>query len=770
MSQSKPLAVSRRDLFTVAGVCGVSAMTSGCTSIVGKNAKELQSFCASCTMECLHCNLRAFVGEDGKVVRIESDNPYEGKGCARGLSRIQWIYAKNRVLTPLKRIGERGEGKFEPISWDEALDTIAEKIKWAIAKDGSKSILITAASGNMDNLSNPVTKTFGAYLGGTCSTVGSLCCSAVTAAMSEMVGLRYADTRDTIADAKYILCWGNNPMVTMQAYWPRYLKAMEDGAKLVVIDPRKSETAARAHQWVAPNPGTDAALGLGMIRVIAHEKLYDEAFLKAHTGAVYLTGSDGKLLRENEKDKNSYLVFDEISKKLVRHDKPGISPALCVKNQAVPAGVKTVLTLLFEEAEKWTPQATEKETRVPADTVVQLARDYAKSKASMIICNMGSFQRVENGTYAVAAHFYLAMLTGNIGRAGTGVCDAGGVTQMTKFGAPIPAPKNKPAKVEGIPTAKLGEYILNDKPHKINFWYSQTCAPVGQWPNTNKVIAAIKKVPFFVVADSLMTPTAMYADIVLPATTVFEYKSLLAGARTHYVQWSEQAVEPQGQARPDYWIMRELAKRFDFAKAFDLTPEEMARNVLKPSGIKLEDVIDHPVCPVKGPWIPFENGIFRTPTGKGHFYAEGWAKKGFKPILTYIRANESPKGNPTLARKYPLQAIQRKVIRNIHTSHQDNVWINHVFGNEPTVWMNTIDAKKRGLTDGQMVVVYNDRGEHKARAVVSDNIIEGVVCLENGWWQGKNGFTTSSVLTNDTIEVLGSATTICSTLVNVKGA
>ena len=141
--------LSRRGLFTAAGACAVSSMVGGCASLIGQPESALKSFHASCTMECIHCHLKAEV-KDGKVVKITSDNPYDGKACARGLSRIKWMYAKNRVLTPLKRVGEKGEGKFEPMTWDEALDLIVSKMKEAIAKDGSQSILFSAASGNMD--------------------------------------------------------------------------------------------------------------------------------------------------------------------------------------------------------------------------------------------------------------------------------------------------------------------------------------------------------------------------------------------------------------------------------------------------------------------------------------------------------------------------------------------------------------------------------------------------------------------------------------------
>ena len=561
-------------------------------------------------------------------------------------------------------------------------------------------------------------------------------------------------------------------MVSMQAYWKRYLAAKEKGAKLIVIDPRRSETAARADQWIPINPGTDVVLALGMIRVMAHEKLLNTEFLKAHTGATYLVDKAGKLLREDAKDKNSYLVYDLKSKAIVRHDKEGIDPALDLKGIKLPKGsaaVRTVLSMLLAEAEVWTPEKVETETRIPVKVMTALAREYATSPAAMIIENMGSFQRIEMGSYAAACHLTLAALTGQVGRAGTGVCDAGGVGQMAKFGSPIPAPAKKPQKFPGLPKVKFGEWVPQDKPCKINVYYTQTCAPVGSWPNTNAVIKALKHIPFVVVADSLMTPTAKFADVVLPVTTLFEYESLLAGQRTHFVQWSDKAVEPQGVAKPDYWIWAQLAKRMGFGEAFDLTPDKMAENVLKPSGIKLEDVKKAPVCPVGDKaWIPYEGGVFATPTKKAHFYVEAWAEKGYSPVLHWYRPVESPKGNPTLAKRYPLQAIQRKVIRNIHTCHQNNEWLREVFPNAPVALINRADAQVRGISDKEMVVVFNDRGEHRARAILSDNIISGTISLENGWWFGVDGFVPSSVLTNDTVEPLSHASTICSTLVDVR--
>lgn len=238
--------------------------------------------------------------------------------------------------------------------------------------------------------------------------------------MMPMVGLRYADTRDTIADSRYILCWGNNPAVTMHAYFKNYSQAQRNGARLVVIDPRFNETAAKADEWVPIVPGTDIALALGMINIIMQEKRYDADFLRAHTGAVYLVDPQQQLMRADPNDADSYLVFDTHSQTLKRHDAPGVIPALLSEELPANSEFTTVLDNVWAQAKPWTAQRVEEETDVPAQTVLRLARDYAATQPAMIVQNMSGAQRTEFGTYVAASQFYLALITGNIGKAGAG--------------------------------------------------------------------------------------------------------------------------------------------------------------------------------------------------------------------------------------------------------------------------------------------------------------------------------------------------------------
>ncbi|RDT56521.1 DMSO reductase [Escherichia coli] len=766
--------LKRRTLLKGLGVVGLTSLTPAFLYIGEANGEPLtrvrlkqsdyKTFRSTCAMECLHCNLTAYVWKD-RVMKIEASKGFNVKCCLRGISRTKWIDHPLRLTTPLLRRGDKGKGEFTPISWDAALDLIEQKIRETIATSGNEGLLITTHAGNMDSIKNEMGKTFFDYLGGSTKQVGSLCCSAVTAAMMPMVGMRYADTRDTIADSRYILCWGNNPAVTMHAYFKDYSQAQRNGARMVVIDPRFNETAAKADEWIPIVPGTDIALALGMINIIMREHLYDAAFLRAHTGAVYLVDEHQQLLRETAEDKDSYLIFDKQSRSLRRHDTPGVIPALLPDELPPDSRFMTVLAMIQQQAEHWTPENVQAETDVPAHTVLRLAREYAMTRPSMIVQNMSGAQRTEFGTYVAASQFYLALITGNIGKRGAGICDAGGARQMTKF-SPIIPPAPNAKKIPPIPVSKIGDWIVNDRPHPIKFWWNMTMGAMTQLPNTNQVRKAFQKVPFVVVADNLMTSSALYADLVLPVTTIFEDVSLMAGVRSHFVQLMEKAVEPPGEAKPDYWIFARLAERFGFGDVFNQPIEHYIDACLKGSGITREMLAKGPVKPIEGDWIPFKDGQFRTSTGKAHLFIEEWAQKQFSPVVTWKQVTESVKGSPELAKEYPLMAVQRKLARSVHSSHGMNEWILEIQRNRPNVMIHPDDARQRGIEAGKWVTVFNHRGEHRAIADVTTHIKRGVVCLDNGWWEQQGG--SSSHVTNDQVEKLGNGHCCNSTLVEVR--
>ncbi|MBC3229123.1 molybdopterin-containing oxidoreductase family protein [Serratia fonticola] len=774
MNELSSLRLKRRTLLKGLGVIGLASISPCAFSLTSEQKEPLrrihlkltdyQTFRSTCAMECLHCNLTAYVYQK-KLMKIEATEGFNVKCCLRGISRTKWVYHQQRVTTPLLRVGKKGEGKFEPITWRQALDLIEKNIRTTIKEQGNEGLLLSTHAGNMDSIKNDMGKAFFDYLGGSVKQAGSLCCSAVTAAMMPMVGLRYADTRDTIADSRLIICWGNNPAVTMQAYFKNYLRAQEQGARIVVIDPRFNETAAKADEWIPIVPGTDTALALGMMKIIIEEQHIDADFLRQHTGAVYLVDAKDQLVRADATDSESYLVYDCTSQSLVRHDQAGITPALFQHQLPTDSGYRTVFETVYQQAAPWTLDRVAAETDIPAHTILRLARDYATTAPAMIVQNMSGAQRTEFGTYVAASQFYLALLTGNIGKRGAGICDAGGARQMAKF-SPIIPPAPAVKKITPIPVSKVGEWVANDRPYPIKFWWIMTMGVMTQLPNTNMVRKALEKVPFVVVADNLMSSTALYADLVLPVTTIFEDVSLMAGVRSHYVQLMEQAVEPPGEAKPDYWIFARLAERFGFGDVFNQPIEHYINACLQGSGITLEQLKKGPVLPVSGDWIPFENGVFRTPTRKAHFFIEEWQKKAFSPVVTYLRVNESPQGSPELAAKYPLMAVQRKLARSIHSSHGMNEWILEVQRNKPNVMIHPQDAQQRRIKHGDWATVFNQRGEHRAIAVVTTHIKRGVVSLDNGWWEQQGG--SSSHVTNDAVEALGTGHCCNSTLVDVR--
>lgn len=765
--------MKRRTFLKTSGTIGGAALatTTGLTfknqkssskKVHGDSIEEYTTVQSSCPMECLHCNLTAYV-KNGKVVKIQPTTGLQTQGCLRGISRTQWMYNKNRILSPLLRTGEKGKGEFKEISWKEALNLVEKKIRETIDTIGNKGMLLTQGSGNMDNIKNSFASSFFDYIGGTTPTVGGLCCNAVTSAMVPIVGVRSRETRDTIKDSTYLLCWGNNPAVTMQAFYKFYEEAQNKGAKMVVIDPIYTETAAKADEWIPILPSTDTALALGMLNVIFEEDLIDRKFLQNNTGAAYLIDKNGELLRESPEDPDSYLVYDIKSKKTVTHTSSSIQPALSSRDAELPDGLRTALDFVIDEAKQWTPEKVEEETEVPASVVVRVARDYAKADAAMIIQNMSGAQRTEYGVYTAATQFYLAIVTGQIGKPGTGVDDTGGASQFVELNSPF-TPKEPVEEMEPVQATKLGETVANSDQFK--FWYIMTSNPMTQHPNTNMIKKALKNVPFVVVADNLMTSTALYADLILPVTTVFEDVSLNVGVRSNYAQLMDKAVEPEGEAKPDNWIMTELAKRFEIAEDFDKPIEEHIEYMLDGTNLSLEQLREGPVKPYEGDHVPFENGKFLTSTEKAHFYIEEWIEEGGSPVATYIQAEEFINNKDSqLVDKYPLMAVQRKIPRSIHSSFGSLEWPSEVHGDKPTVRIHPNDADSRNVQDGEFVKVYNDRGDHKAIANVTNRIKEGIVAIENGWWEQSGG--SSSHVTNDKPSLIADGHSCNNTLVEV---
>ena len=726
-----------------------------------EGAKE---FFAACPPECQHHNLKALV-KDGKVVRVTCGVNNESMPCMMGLSRVEWLNSPDRLTAPLLRDGDKGTGKFKEISWDEAIDLMAEKIQDAIDTVGNAGIVVDSFAGNFNTMSGAAKGAFVARIGGAMSLEGTLCCAAANGATIPMFGKRYFDTRNTIEDANYIIIWGNNPAVTQNGYFDRYENVMAKGGKIVTLDPVCSETAAKTTEWIPIRPTTDTALALGMLKVIVDEKLYDEAFLKAHSTAPCLVDSEGAMVLMDADDPTSYAVATADGE-MVRHDAEGTDPVLSVAGVAGMDGYTTVFDLTVAECQPWTPEAVEAETWVPAAKVTELAHDYAKGPKSMIIQNMGGFMRSTYGTLAVASQNNLAVFCGQVGAPGNGLCDAGGINNLVTLTPMFENPKVS-ADLPKVPRAQFAQHVLADDPNEVKVFISMSESPMTQWPNTGLVKQALQKIPFVVVIDTFMTSTALYADLVLPCAAVFETEDILCNARSHLLQLSEKAVEAPGQAHDDLWIFTQLAKKMGVGEDFDHDNEYFIRKALEGSGYTYEQLKkEHAIDAYPKDYIPYKGGEFLTATKKAELYQPAWAKKGLKPVPSYYRCAETVGGDSGLDAKYPLAVVQRKLNRTVHSTFGGLKSISAVTRDYACVMINPADAASRNIKDDDKVVVFNDRGEHRARAIVTDLVSPGILCAENGWWEQQGG--SSSYVTNDAIGPLATEHCCNETLADVR--
>ena len=659
-----------------------------------------------CSPECQHHLLKGYV-RDGKLVKVESGEVNESPACARGFARVEMCNSDKRLTKPLKLVGEKGSGDFEEITWDEAFDLIQEKLQYALDNGGPKSIMSQGGSGNFSALTGAFS-TFVGWLGGGTSTSGNMCCAGIDSGLAPVLGQRMQLVRNEIANSNYIIAWGNNPVISMTGYFGRFQEMMDNGGTLCTIDPFLSETADKSQEWIQPWPGTDSAVALAMLKVVIDEGLTDEEYIIAHTTAPCLIDKKTNAPAfADPADDTTYQVYDPATKTIVAHDAAGVTPLLSVEGTEIANDYVTIYDLIKAEADKWGKEAVEAESGCSYDDIARIARDYANAEHAMIIQNMGGYQRTENAAYATATQVYLALFCGHIGHRGDGVYDACGSTTLVPGGSAYEANPDA-VKNESIPVPCFGEWICQDKPTKINFMWIAQGNPVAQWPNTNSVKEGMKHIPFVVKVDMFLNASAMYADLVLPVTALFETPNVTHSVRSAVISISEAGVTPPGECKTDLEITREVAKRFGLEQYFNEDPSVYIGRVLEPAGITYEE----------------------------------------------------------LAKKYPLASVQRKTRSQVHTTFKNLETMLCMDGRKPNIYINTEDAADRGIAEGDEVTAFNDRGEHTGLARVTDHLKKGVVVLENGWED--TTASSSSNVTSNKWPTLGTIHCCNSTLVEVK--
>ncbi len=676
------------------------------------------------------CGLLAHV-KDGVLTKVEPadmPDPRHRHICARGLASMKMVYHPDRLKYPMKRVGERGEGKWQRISWDEALETIAARLNDIGAKYGSRSLMWCVATiGGLDMM---YVSMAGCLQGTFASIIGDGDSAGPSGDMASF-GVIWGDTYLTAFD-KPELCvvWGNNPAETSPFTMRTIRDDRERGARVVVIDPRFTATAAKADQYIRIRPGTDAAMALGMINVVLEQQLYDSSFITRNTVGPFLVNSQtGLFLKENEVvaggSEQKYMVWETASGEARACDAPGIVPALTGVYRVGSIECRPAFQLLIDRAQEYSPEKVSEITEVPANTIRNLALDYAHSRPVATYRGMG-FQRTFHGDLLFRAINTLAAITGNLHPV-----------------APQLPVYELYAYLHGIMTCSfmpiLKAYDAIDKgdPYPIKALWIAKQNWVNQLPDANRVTRELfPKLELIVVADIFMSASARYADIVLPACTFFEQSDLIPSINVtpsmmDYFQLQHKAIEPLYECKPDTQIVRELAGKMGLGDYFEKSDEQLIETLLSSGypaemGITLEKLKQGPVKAPPRPNFP----SFLTQSGRMEFYCERLLEMG-QELPCYLEPLESAR--KPLGQKYPLVFLTTHTRFRTHSTLANVGWLSELEP-EPYLEMNPVDAEARDIQDGDTVRVFNDRGRMKLKAKAHEGIKPGTVNVTQGWW------------------------------------
>lgn len=693
--------------------------------------RELTTIRAVCPHDCPDtCGMVVQVDPaSGRAVglRGDPDHPFtRGFLCQKVANYLQRVYHPERLKYPLRRVGRKGEGRFERISWDEAIAEIAARFQAIAASEhGPQAILPYSYAGTMGKLMyGSLDRRFFHRLGASLLD-RTICATAGAAGCDITLGTRAMTDPEAAVHCRYIVNWGSNTAVTNSHFWRIEHEARKRGAKIVTIDPYRSPTAARSDWWLPVRPGTDAALALGVMHVIFREGWQDDDFLTRHcVGAAEL--------------RHRALTEYPISK------------------------VAQITGLEVEEIEKF-------------------AREYARSRdlfggPALIRLNYG-LQRHGGGGMAVRTIVCLPALTGDWRYPGAGALLSTSAAYPFDDQA-LTRPDLIPPSTRTINMVQLAEALhgeLPGPPVLALFVYNSNPAAVS--PDQSRVLAGLAREDLFtVVHDLFQTDTADFADIVLPATSQLEHFDIHGSYGHLYVQANNPAIAPLGEAKPNTEVFRLLARAMGFEpELFEVSDEELARQCLRGegalAGITLEAIRQGPVrLNLPAGWAPFADGRFPTPSGKCELYSERERQAGRDPLPHYVPPHEDPQTRPDLAARYPLQLVTPPAPSFLNSTFV-NMEAQRRAAGERTLEIHPRDAATRGIRDGQMVVVFNARGRFHARAVVGETVKPGVVVSLGLWWRRwTSDGVNSNVTTSTALTDLGRGATFFDNLVEVLPA
>jgi molybdopterin guanine dinucleotide-containing S/N-oxide reductase-like protein len=712
---------------------------------------------AACPHDCPDACGVLITVEDGRATKIQGDLRHpvtRGFLCAKVAKYLDRVYSPDRMLYPMRRIAQKGIAARSPIAsesaratqnwqritWDEALDEIATRFRVISAEFGTEAILPYSYGGTLGALNGAsMDRRFFHRLGAS-QLQRTICSSAGEAGVESVMGVKLGTEPEQFIHSRYIIAWASNIHGNNVHLWPFIVEARRKGAKLVVIDPYRTRTAACADWYLPINPGTDGALALAMMHVIIGEDLHDADYVARYT-----------------------LGFDELREKV----------------KAYPP----------ERVEQW--------TGIAASDIRKLAREYATTRPSVIRVNYG-VQRSDGGGMATRAIAMLPCLIGSLKEVGGGLhLSTSGAFELNKHALKRPdlmnAALGRPARTVNM--VRLGEALnsLGDPPVKALFVYSSN--PAAVCPNHNEVVRGLKRPDLFtVVHEQFFTDTTDYADLVLPATTFFEHKDLQTAYGHYYLQISNQAIAPLAECRSNVDVFRSLAERMGFNdECFRESVDEMIDGALASGdpcleGIDRERLERDPhvrlnfssqlpaagcqpaTSPVteqnaREPFLPFANGNFCTPSGKAELYSEALKAQGLDPIVAFTPPAESRHGR--LKTTFPLELLARKADNFMNSTFCDQPSVQQM--EEPGLLeMHAADAGARGIAEGDPVRVYNQRGDILLKARVDGAVRPGVVAARLDWAKLNPGLRNINVLTSEKLTDMGNSATFYSVLVEVE--
>jgi anaerobic selenocysteine-containing dehydrogenase len=656
---------------------------------------------------------------DGRAVAVrgDADNPVtRGWLCAKVRPYLDHVYHPGRLTTPLRRVGPRGAGQWRPVSWDEAIGEIAQRWQRIIAESTAEAILPYSYSGTLGLVQNTVAAGRFWHRLGASQLRRSICAAAAEMAVEATLGKRWAPPYADVVHSRLVLLWGTNPVSTAPHFMPFLRQAQRQGCRVVVIDPRRTPTARTADWHLAPRPGSDGPLALGIAHVLIAEGMHDEAWLAAHA-----------------------VGWPELRARLA----------------------------------EFPPERVAEKTGLSVDDVVRLARLYGSTRPALIKIADG-INRNRNGGQNVRAICALPALTGQYGVRGGGLSySASGYVAWD--GAAVNRPGDCPPPTRVVNMNRLGAALLgevSDPP--IRSLYVFNANPVASTPNAAAIVAGMKRDDLFtVVHDLFLTDTADLADLVLPATSQLEHVDLHKSYGHSRLTYNAPAIPPLGESKSNWEVMGLLARAMGFPEPWlRQSADEVIADVLAATarhnpllgGLTLERLkAEGSVDVVPEGFVPFADGRFPTPSGKVELFSQALADAGADPLPGRFDERGDDGGRPGDAAT-ALQLVSGASHHFVSSSFASQRGLLDRAG-PPIVEVHPDDAAARGVRDGEELVVENGRGSFRARAVVTDAVRPGVVVSPKGHWAKLSGGRNVNWTTSDALADLAGQSTFHETRV-----